>query len=374
METDEKAASHKIVHAPGRALAVRSAALVARGLRDLARDSNWLVRKLFSQHTRDVAISSAGAVAVISPALQSGTPRLCVYDIENAGPGIALPVPDEPPICPPNLPASLAWSPDAKQLVAAWAGWRPKLHRFDVQARVLAGTFGDFANVPAQLKWSPGGEFFAAAAAGKKASLRIWAVPGHAAAISECPAGELGIPGCVERQTYEAEFGDDGAFAGYGSTAFSPDGSLLATVVQIQGEWADDSILIANVPGLREQTAVQVPGHITSLTWTPDGKHIVYCAAGQAYRLALDTRESQPLPVAAEICSCHPHLPVCLCFTSWLKNSAKGQLSLLDLSRLAAYDEHPAEGITHLRWSADGSKAYAVSEDGLAYIYEPPLI
>jgi hypothetical protein len=47
---------------------------------------------------------------------------------------------------------------------------------------------------------------------------------------------------------------------------------------------------------------------------------------------------------------------------------------LLDLSRLAAYDEHPAEGITHLRWSADGSKAYAVSEDGLAYIYEPPLI
>jgi hypothetical protein len=65
---------------------------------------------------------------------------------------------------------------------------------------------------------------------------------------------------------------------------------------------------------------------------------------------------------------------VCLCFTSWLKNSAKGQLSLLDLSRLVAYDEHPAEGITHLRWSADGSKAYAVSEDGLAYIYEPPLI
>jgi hypothetical protein len=27
-----------------------------------------------------------------------------------------------------------------------------------------------------------------------------------------------------------------------------------------------------------------------------------------------------------------------------------------------------------LRWSADGTKAYAVTQDGLAYIYEPPLL
>ncbi|MGD0962371.1 MAG: hypothetical protein ABSA57_00560 [Candidatus Acidiferrales bacterium] len=186
--------------------------------------------------------------------------------------------------------------------------------------------------------------------------------------------GELGPPDGVERQTYEAEFGDDGAFSGYGSTVFSPNGKLLASAVQIQGEWADDSILIAEVPGLQEQTVAQAQGHITSLSWTPDGQGIVYCAAGQAYRLAVDTRESEPLTAAAEICACHRYRPLCLCFSSWLKNSAKGQLFLLDLNRTSVYDEHPAEGIVHCRWIADGSKAYAVSQDGLAYIYEPPLI
>jgi hypothetical protein len=27
-----------------------------------------------------------------------------------------------------------------------------------------------------------------------------------------------------------------------------------------------------------------------------------------------------------------------------------------------------------LRWSVEGSKAYSVTPDGLAYIYEPPLL
>jgi WD40 repeat protein len=374
VETQDKTAPGKIVHAPGRALAVRSAALVARGLRDLARDSNWLIRKIFKGQTSHAAISSTGQVAAISPVVQFGTPRLSVYDIENSGRGLPLPVLNEPPICPPNLPASLAWSPNARNLIAAWGGWQPKLHNFDLQARALAGTFGDFTNLPKQLAWSEDGKYFAAAAGGKKASLRIWEASDTARTFSGLPVGELGVPGGVERQTYEVEFGDDGAFSGYGSTAFSPNGKLLASVVQIQGEWADDSILIADVLGLRQQIAAQAQGHITSLTWTPDGQGIVYCAAGQAYSLALDTRASEPLPAAAEICACHPHLPVCLCFSSWLKNSAKGQLFLVDLNRMSVYDEHPAEGILHVRWTADGSKAYAVSEDGLAYIYEPPLI
>ena len=372
METKEQGAPGKIVHAPGRALAVRSAALVARGLRDLARDSNWAVRKVFSGQAAHVGISSAGLVAAISAAAQSGTPQLGVYDAENAVTGIALPVPNAPPFCPPNLPASLAWSPDARTLAAAWGGWQPKLHIFDWQARALAGVFGAFANVPRDLVWSEDGKYFAAASGGKKASLRVWrAAAGGETVISGTPTGELGIPDCIERQTYEAEFGDDGAFSGYGSTAFSPDGKLLASVMQIQGEWADDSILVADVPGMRKQTAAQAQGHITSLTWTPDGRELVYCAAGQAYRLALDARESTLLPAAAEMCACHPHLPVCLCFTSWVKDSPTGRLFLLDLNRMSVYDEHPAEGVSHMRWSADGSKAYAISRDGLAYIYEP---
>jgi hypothetical protein len=374
VEITEKAASGKIVHAPGRALAVRSAALVARGLRDLARDSNWLVRKLFTGQKAHVAISCNGQAAALSPVVQSGAPRLSVCDIDGSAPGVPFSVPNEPPICPPNLPASLAWSPDGKQMIVAWGGWQPRLHVFDPQSRSLSGTFGEFAGVPRQILWSEAGDYLAVATAGKKASLRVWPTAENSMPSSSQPAGEVGIPGCIERQTYEAEFGDDGAFGGYGSTAFDPDGGKLASVVQIQGEWADDSILIADVPGLREQTAAQAQGHVTSLSWTPDGQCIVYCAAGQAYRLVVANGVSEPLPAAAEICVCHPHLPLCLCFTSWLKNSATGRLFLLDLNRMTVYDEHPAESIAHLRWSADGSKAYAVSQEGLAFIYEPPLI
>jgi hypothetical protein len=133
VETNGKIALGKIVRAPAHALAVRSAGLVARGLRDLARDSNWLVHKLFTGQAAHMAISSAGQVAAISSVVQLGRPRLSAYDIENSGQGITLRVPNEPPICPPNLPASLAWSPNAKSLIAAWGGWQPKLHSFDWQ-------------------------------------------------------------------------------------------------------------------------------------------------------------------------------------------------------------------------------------------------
>ena len=43
--------SQQIVPAAAQGLALRSAALVVRGLRDLARDSNWLVKKVFPGHT-----------------------------------------------------------------------------------------------------------------------------------------------------------------------------------------------------------------------------------------------------------------------------------------------------------------------------------
>ena len=42
--------------------------------------------------------------------------------------------------------------------------------------------------------------------------------------------------------------------------------------------------------------------------------------------------------------------------------------------RLTVFDEYAAEGVVDLRWSLDGSKAYAVTAAGLAYIYEPPLL
>ena len=191
----------------------------------------------------------------------------------------------------------------------------------------------------------------------------------------------------------------------------------------MEGEWADDSIVLLDVPTLRRQQVIPAQGRVTDIAWTPDSRHLIYCSAGQAYHLAAgavapdieqlrvlggrsgtcpeqsrggpdmtaasqsgvltpeasaltspSTPEAASLPFGAELCACHPQLPLCLCFSSWLKNSAKGRLFLVDLNRMVVFDEYAAEGVVNVRWSLDGSKAYAVTADGLAYIYDPPLL
>ena len=72
-----------------------------------------------------------------------------LYDIERGVPTIALVVPGEPDMCPPFLSAAFAWSPSARHLVAAWGGWLPELHVFDLPGKVFLGGFGDFKSFPA---------------------------------------------------------------------------------------------------------------------------------------------------------------------------------------------------------------------------------
>jgi WD40 repeat protein len=389
METRERSpesqtAQHsgqQIVPTASRGLAVRSAALVVRGLRDMARDSNWLIKKVFPGSTPRLAISATGAVSLIAPPDHGGSQRVVLYDIDRTGPTLALAVPQEAAgsaagvAAAQDFAAAFAWSTSARHLVAAWGAWQAALHIFDLQGKILLGTFGEFKNFPACLVWSGSGNFFAAASAGGKgASLRLWAAQAGAFPVAPSPTPDRGMPDGFERQTYEAEFGEEGAFGGYGRTAFSPDEKILASVIEIRGDWADDSIVLADVPALRTQNVFQAQGHITDLTWTPDSRQIIYCAAGQAYSLDVESLAFEPLPFGAELCVCHPHLPLCICYSSWLKNSAKGRLFIVDLNRQAMFDDYAAEGIVDLRWSVDGSKAYAMTRDGMAYIYEPPLI
>jgi WD40 repeat protein len=381
--TESQTAQHggqQIVPTASRGLALRSAALVVRGLRDMARDSNWLIKKVFPGSTPHLAISATGAVSLISPPDHSGSQRVVLYDIERTGPTLALAVPQEAAgpgagAAAEDFSAAFAWSPSARHLVAAWGAWQPALHILDLHEKMLLGTFGDFKNFPVCLAWSGAGNFFAAASAGGKgASLRLWQVGAAPLPFAQAPTKEMGVPDGFERQTYEAEFGEEGAFGGYGRIAFSPDEQILAGVIEIRGDWADDSIVLADVPALRTQNVYQAQGHITDLTWTPDSRQIIYCAAGQAYTLDVESLAFEALPFGAELCVCHPHLPLCICYSSWLKNSAKGRLFLVDLARQTVFDEYAAEGIVDLRWSVDGSKAYAMTRDGMAYIYEPPLI
>lgn len=382
METGEKSEVREVVPAPSRALVVRSAAIVARGLRDLTRDSNWLLKKVFSGRSSHLAISLQGELCALSAMVRHGTERVTLYDIEMSVPTLALAIPGDPSVSTPGLPAAFAWSPTGRHLIAAWSGWLPELHVFDIDGKSYLGAFGDFAHFPTSLVWSSSGKYFACASGGGEAArLRLWETmprSGVAMPFAAEPSAEVGPPAqAAEAESAEpsgAEADDQGVFSGYGRTAFSPDESRLAAVLENDGDWADDSIALVEVPSLRMQSIFQAQGRVTDLSWTFDNQQLIYCAAGQAYRITPESSEAEPLPFGAELCLCHPHLPLALFFSAWLKNSAKGRIFVADLDRLRVFDEHAAEGVVDLCWSVDGAKAYAVTAEGLAYIYEPPLL
>lgn len=374
MKTHEKP-GQKIVHAPAQSLAVRSAALVSRGLRDLARDSNWLVKKVFAGRVSYLAISGTGQVCGVSQGASNGAARVVLYEMESIAPELTLAVPKHAHTCKADSPARFVWSPASRYLAAAWDGWQPAIHLFDMRGKTFLGEFGEYKELPKFLAWSETGKYFGVAApAGKRTELRLWKTARHEMPISGAPVSHAGTPHGIEPQSFGEGFSEESAFLGYGRCAFSSDEKSLASVAEIQGEWADDLIAIFDVPTLRKRDVLQAQGHITDLAWAHDSKQIIYCAAGQAYRLPLNRIDFETLPFGAELCACHPHLPLCVCFSAWLKNSAKGRLFLVDLSQLTIVDEYPAEGVVDLRWNLDGSKAYAITQDGLAYIYDPPLI
>ena len=185
---------------------------------------------------------------------------------------------------------------------------------------------------------------------------------------------QLGVPDWIEPRSADGESSEAGRFSGYGRIMFSPDERHIAATVEIGGEWADDLIVFLDVATLQKKSVFEAQGRITDLAWSNDGQRLVYCSAGQAYGIDPLSAESSVLPFGGEQCAWHPHLPICLFYSSLLRSSAKGRLFLADMNRISVFDEYPAEDVLNLRWSADGSKAYAISSDGLAYIYEPELL
>src|ERR1700746_3604787 len=93
MATHDTSTTTQIARTGTRALAVRSSALVARGLRDLTRDSNWLSKKVFTGRSQHLAISPTGEVCAISGHVHHGQAQVALYDIELSVPTMTLAVP-----------------------------------------------------------------------------------------------------------------------------------------------------------------------------------------------------------------------------------------------------------------------------------------
>lgn len=366
--------SRELIRAGTRALAVRSAALVRRGLRDLARDTNWLLRKVFEGPAAHASISPDGQLALLTPQVRHGSQSLTLFDLERSLPTLALSLDSQPFEL--NAPARFAWSPDSRYLVGAWGEKPGSIELFDLQSKLRLGSFGKFSGAPVDVLWSPAGTLVASSSGGRNPLLEVWKMQPESAATGGAAAAllkQLRAPDWINLAA-ETDSEETSGFSGYGRLAFSPDEKTLACVAKMGGEWADDLIAFLSTRTLIKRAVFEAQGSVTDLTWSNDGNRLVFCSAGQAYGIDPASAERTQLPFGGERCVWHPHLPICLFFSSWLRSSAKGRLFLVDMNRIRIFDELAAEGVLDLRWSADGTRAYAITNEGLAYIYEPELL
>ncbi|HKV28089.1 MAG TPA: hypothetical protein VJN90_07435 [Candidatus Acidoferrales bacterium] len=362
-----------IVRSQATGITVLSSSLVLRGLREFPQTSRWNVKQVFTEPRQRLCLSSQGHVAAYSAATRELSQQIEICDLELTGKPAVIRVPDEPLVARPDFPASFAWSPTGNSLIAASGTWQPELNYFDARDRKFAGRFAPFRVFPAHLAWSNRGKYFVAASDGSEnATLMLW-MAGDSLEEFE-PLSQLDRNTFADASAESDDADDRGRFWGFGATAFCPNDKSLATVLEFDGEWSDDSIVLVRPPTLETTGRVDTTGHVTDLSWLRDARHLIFCASGQVYSLDSMSEKTASLPFAAELCHCHPTLPICAFYNSWLKSSAKGRIFIADLQRNTIVDECWAEGIASLRWSHDGHTLYAVAQDGMAYLYERPLV
>src|SRR5690349_16123276 len=96
METRLKLPAKLTAPSAGERFTRRSAAIISRGLRDLARDSNWVVNKAFSGTATHLSISRTGLVCLTEPPGVPGGEMLIVRNIQQSAPPISLRLPQQP--------------------------------------------------------------------------------------------------------------------------------------------------------------------------------------------------------------------------------------------------------------------------------------
>ena len=353
-------------------LAVRTAALVRRGIRDIGRESNWVEKRVFSGRRACAAVSPSGKVSVFLGTRSGSALRLAIYDLDSQVPPDSLPAPETQLGRAHDPVSSLAWSPTGRILLAASNMSTNQLQIFDAMKSKHLDTFHvpDLPN--AAFAWSLDGNTFGAAFAADR-TLRVWNCDSEIPSLAATPIGSLDVTPSLAAVAVGDSADDEIVFAGFGPMAFNPDGTQVALALKCVGEWADDFLLVAAVPGMRRDLFLPVHGSITALSWSADGGTLVYCAGGRAFAVPEGSLESCPLPFTAELARCHPTRPLCACYSSWLKSASKGRLFIADLREGRIIDEYSAEGVVDICWSYDTQQVYAVTHDGLAYVFERTL-
>lgn len=370
MATRTKRPSQEIVAVRNRGITVLSSPLVLRGLRELPQNSRWSVKQAFPEPRTHLAISSNGHIAAYSSASRELSQRVEISDAELSGEPKSIIVPDEPFVARPDFPAAFAWNPKGEFLAAASGTWHPELHLFDARKARFAGRFGAFRVYPAHLCWSESGKYFVVSSDGSEnAKLTLW-MAGDSPEEFE-PLCEMDRASTTAQPANDDD-PDGSSFFGFGAVAFRQDERFLAAALEHDGDWSDDSLLLIRVPTLEIAERFETNGQVTQLSWRNDQRTLIFCASGQAYSLDTANGQMNSLPFAAELCQCHPSLPLCAFYNSWLKNSAAGRIFVADLRTNEVIDECHAEGIADIKWSSDGRALYSVARDGVAYLFDCP--
>jgi WD40 repeat protein len=374
MATTTDKLTSSIVPRRGQALAMRTAALVRRGIRDFGREPNWVVKRVFSGRQACTAVSPGGKIAVFLGAGSASGLRLAICDLDLDVPTESLPTPEftEEKTPKGRSGSALVWSSSGRILLAASNLSSNQLQIFDAQSKTHLESFAvpDLPN--ASFAWSPDGSLLGAAFAPDR-SLRIWNCRAELPALDETPISSLDIAPSLAAVSIRDTTEDEVAFSGFGPMAFHPRGEAIALALKCAGEWADDFLLVASMPSMRRELLVPVHGGITALAFTNDGETLIYCAGGRAFAIRNGELESTPLFFNAELARCHPTQPLCACYSSWLKNSSKGRIFVADLSTGVILDGYDAESVVDICWSYDTQQVYGVTHDGMAYVYEKTL-
>lgn len=278
-----------------------------------------------------------------------------------------------------------AWDPSGRYLVTGSANPEAALRLFDVRERRFVECFGRHADGLFHLAWSDSGEYIASSSIVRDPHLKLWRCTwsddlfGRAIRRIELVAETVSLSGVPKHSFDEIEREWRGLY-GFDALAFDPKSELLAAVSQIRD--AHDDIVIFEVPTLRETDRIATNGKVNDLSWTADGRFLLFTCDGKLFKVA-GTGNELPLGTNLEfdLCACHPVRDVAALARGHFApvddqghvdhKWEAGRISIRKIGDLSVISEYVAPlGITDQCWSSDGSQLYAISYDGLGIQYE----